>query len=164
MAASGYPAQWEADVVLADGGTAHVRPIVPEDADRWSRFVSRLSPRTIYYRFFTEHPRLGPAEPGALHQRRLRRPGGVRRPSRRRDRWRGALRPDNGHAWSPRSPSSSKTRTSSRGLGSILLEHLAAAARERGLQRFEAEVLTENIKMIRVFRDAGYRVEREIEG
>ena len=51
-----------------------------------------------------------------------------------------------------------------RGLGSILLEHLAAAARERGLQRFEAEVLTENTKMLRVFRDAGYRIEREFEG
>ena len=51
-----------------------------------------------------------------------------------------------------------------RGLGSILLEHLAAAARERGLRRFEAEVLTANIKMIRVFQDAGYRIEREVDG
>ena len=48
-----------------------------------------------------------------------------------------------------------------RGLGSILLEHLAAAARERGLRRFEAEVLAENGQMVRVFRDAGYQVSRE---
>src|SRR5512142_529690 len=60
MAPNGYPAHWEADVVLADGGTAHLRPITPGDAERWSRFISRLSPRTIYYRFFTEHPHLGP--------------------------------------------------------------------------------------------------------
>ena len=31
-----------------------------------------------------------------------------------------------------------------RGLGSILLEHLAAAAQERGIRRFTAEVLGEN--------------------
>jgi acyl-CoA synthetase (NDP forming) len=47
-----------------------------------------------------------------------------------------------------------------RGLGSILLEHLAAAARENGLRRFEAEVLVENHAMVRVFRQAGYQVSR----
>ncbi len=45
-----------------------------------------------------------------------------------------------------------------RGLGSVLLEHLAAAALERGIQRFEAEVLPQNRKMVGVFRDAGYEV------
>ena len=28
-----YPTHWEADVVAADGGTLHLRPITPEDAD-----------------------------------------------------------------------------------------------------------------------------------
>ena len=48
-----------------------------------------------------------------------------------------------------------------RGLGSILLEHLAAAAQERGIRRFTAEVLSENRQMVRVFIDAGYQVNRE---
>jgi acyl-CoA synthetase (NDP forming)/ribosomal protein S18 acetylase RimI-like enzyme len=48
-----------------------------------------------------------------------------------------------------------------RGLGSILLEHLAAAAQERGIRRFTAEVLSENTQMVRVFIDAGYSVKRE---
>ena len=48
-----------------------------------------------------------------------------------------------------------------RGLGSILLEHLAAAAQERGIRRFTAEVLSENTQMVRVFIDAGYSVNRE---
>jgi GNAT superfamily N-acetyltransferase len=46
----------------------------------------------------------------------------------------------------------------SRGLGSILLEHLAAAARERGVRCFEAEVLGQNTQMTRVFRDAGFQL------
>jgi acyl-CoA synthetase (NDP forming)/RimJ/RimL family protein N-acetyltransferase len=50
-----------------------------------------------------------------------------------------------------------------RGLGSVLLEHLAAAARERGIERFVAEVLAQNSRMVRVFRDAGYQAERSFE-
>ena len=50
-----------------------------------------------------------------------------------------------------------------RGLGSILLEHLAAAAQENGIRRFTAEVLAENNTMVRVFIDAGYVVKREYE-
>src|SRR5688500_19225882 len=48
-----------------------------------------------------------------------------------------------------------------RGLGSVLLEHLAAAARERGIKNFVAGVLAQNSKMVRVFQDSGYRSETQ---
>ena len=54
----GYPAHWEADVVLRDGGTAHLRPILPSDADRLRRFYDRLSDETIYNRFFSLYRQL----------------------------------------------------------------------------------------------------------
>ena len=50
-----------------------------------------------------------------------------------------------------------------RGIGSVLLEHLAAAGRERGVKRFNAVVLAENSAMVRVFRDAGYETKRHLE-
>jgi acyl-CoA synthetase (NDP forming)/predicted GNAT family acetyltransferase len=50
-----------------------------------------------------------------------------------------------------------------RGLGSVLIEHLAAAARENGVHRFMAEVLPQNRKMLGVFRDAGYEVRHAYE-
>ena len=50
-----------------------------------------------------------------------------------------------------------------RGLGQLLLEHLAQAAREHGITRFVAEVLPDNRKMITVFTEAGYKVAREFE-
>ena len=50
-----------------------------------------------------------------------------------------------------------------RGLGSILLEHLAVAARENGIDKFSAEVLPENRKMIQVFSEAGYEVHRHFD-
>ena len=161
-AVSEYPGRWEADVVLADGGTAHVRPIVAEDGDRWSRFISQLSPRTVYFRFFTEHPQLGPAE--REHFTNVDHVGRVAFLALLGDEIVGVGRYD-------RIPGSLVAEVAfvvadehhGRGLASILLEHLAAAARERGLRRFEAEVLTGNPTMVRVFQDAGFRIEREFE-
>ncbi len=56
VAAPAYPLAWEADVLLADGGTAHLRPIRPDDADRLVEMHGRLSAQTIYYRFFAPTP------------------------------------------------------------------------------------------------------------
>ncbi|MDG4823754.1 GNAT family N-acetyltransferase [Asanoa sp. WMMD1127] len=47
-----------------------------------------------------------------------------------------------------------------RGIGPLLMEYLAAAARDAGITRFVAEVLPANAKMLRVFADFGYEVER----
>src|ERR671920_2390504 len=47
-----------------------------------------------------------------------------------------------------------------RGIAQLLLEHLAEAARERGITGFVAEVLQENRRMAQVFADAGYRVQK----
>jgi Acetyltransferase (GNAT) family. len=48
-------------------------------------------------------------------------------------------------------------------VASVLLEHLAAAARERDLRRFVASVLPDNRRMTRVFRDAGYQAQQRFE-
>jgi len=47
-----------------------------------------------------------------------------------------------------------------RGVGTRMLEQLAEIAAERGIQRFDAEVLFSNGAMLRVFEDAGYGVRR----
>ena len=46
-----------------------------------------------------------------------------------------------------------------RGLGTILLAHLAEVAIEHGIDTFEAKVLPENHRMIEVFRESGFPVE-----
>lgn len=50
-----------------------------------------------------------------------------------------------------------------RGIGSILLEHLAAAARDLGIVAFTAEVLPQNRSMLQVFAAAGYEISREFD-
>jgi GNAT superfamily N-acetyltransferase len=45
-------------ITLPDGATLSVRPIEPDDVDRLARFFTRLSPTTVYRRFFSPvtHP------------------------------------------------------------------------------------------------------------
>lgn len=45
------------------------------------------------------------------------------------------------------------------GLGGLLFEHIAAAARDRNIVALEADVLVDNIAMLQVFASSGYRVE-----
>ena len=44
--------------MLSDGGTVHVRPVRPSDADALVAMHARLSPESIYFRFFSPKPRL----------------------------------------------------------------------------------------------------------
>jgi acyl-CoA synthetase (NDP forming)/GNAT superfamily N-acetyltransferase len=157
-----YPKHWEADVVLSDGGTVHLRPIIPTDAPLIVELHGRLSERTRYFRYFAPYPRIpekdlkrfsvvdhhGRVAFGAFLGDALIAVGRYERLGDT-DSAEVAFVVEDAHQ--------------GRGLGSILLEHLAAAARERGLGRFVAEVLGENGQMVRVFRDAGYRVSRAIE-
>ncbi|HYV01237.1 MAG TPA: hypothetical protein VEM93_02705 [Actinomycetota bacterium] len=50
---SHYPADREADVVLRDGSTIHVRPVRPEDEPAVLAFYRELSEETRYLRFFS---------------------------------------------------------------------------------------------------------------
>ena len=49
------------------------------------------------------------------------------------------------------------------GLGTLLLEHLAALARDQGIEELVGEVLTRNRQMARVFTDLGLPVSRSVE-
>ena len=41
----GYPAEWDADVVLSDGGTVRIRPIRPDDGPASSTSTAASRPR-----------------------------------------------------------------------------------------------------------------------
>ena len=52
------PTHWEADVLLRDGRTAHIRPIRSDDEQLMVEFYSRVSDESKYYRFFSPMPTL----------------------------------------------------------------------------------------------------------
>ncbi|MEW2494263.1 GNAT family N-acetyltransferase [Streptomyces nodosus] len=165
-----YPAHWEADVVLRDGGTARIRPITVDDAERLVHFYEQVSDESKYYRFFAPYPRLSAKDVHRFtHHDFVDRVGlaatvgGEFIATVRYDR--------TGPEGLPAAAPSDEAEVAflvqdahqGRGVASALLEHIAAVARERGIRRFAAEVLPANTKMIKVFTDAGYQQKRHFE-
>jgi acyl-CoA synthetase (NDP forming)/RimJ/RimL family protein N-acetyltransferase len=156
--AADYPVEWEADVVLVDGATAHLRPIRPQDAEGLARFHDAQSAESIYLRFFAPLPHL-PEK--ALHRfthvdyhdrgSLVATVGGEIVGVACYDR----IEPETAEAAIIISDDHHQ-----RGLGSVLLEHLAAAARENDVHRFVADVLPHNRKMLGVLRDVGWELTR----
>lgn len=159
------PLHWQADVLASDGGVVRVRPITPADADELQRFHTALSERSRYLRYFGPYPRISPKD---LH-----------RTTHLDYRDRVGLVVVLGDAIIAVGRYEILDRSGSRaaevafvvadehqgrGLGSILLEHLAGAAAENRIDTFVAEVLAENTVMVTVFREAGYQVERSRDG
>lgn len=166
-------------MLAADGGVLHIRPILPTDGERLRELHSRLSDRTIYLRYFGPRPTLSDQDLVRLaqldHVDRVALVAEVRGRLVAVGRYERLVGPPPSPAGSPfaavdRDRPDPRTAEVAfvvedahqrRGIGSVLLEHLAAAARERGITTFDAYVLAENQPMVRVFRDAGYRADRE---
>jgi len=158
-----YPRHREADVVLRDGSTVHVRPVKAEDAAAVHAFYEGLSPESIALRFFSSFPNLDMAVRWATEVDYQQRYGLV------------ATSGDDGtegsgivaHAGWERQPDrpdraevafAIADAMQGNGLGTILLGQLAEAAAGAGVTVLNAEVLPENRKMVRVFRDSGFPV------
>jgi acyl-CoA synthetase (NDP forming)/RimJ/RimL family protein N-acetyltransferase len=152
-----YPAHWEADVVLLDGSPAHLRPILATDADGLVAFYARVSEQSKYFRFFAPYPTLSERDVHRFtqvdHQSRVA--------------FVVTIGPDIVAVGRYDSLDDVEAEVAflvedahqGRGIGQLLLEHLAQAGRERGVGKFVAEVLPENVRMIQVFREMGYHVE-----
>ncbi|MCX4863939.1 GNAT family N-acetyltransferase [Streptomyces sp. NBC_00825] len=165
-----YPDHWEADVVLRDGGTARIRPITTDDAERLVSFYEQVSDESKYYRFFAPYPRLSDRDVHRFtHHDYVDRVGlavtvgGEFIATVRYDRIDERGRPASAPADQAEVAFLVQDAHQGRGVASALLEHIAAVARERGIRRFAAEVLPANNKMIKVFRDAGYTQQRSFE-
>ena len=155
--ATQFPSAWAADVLSADGRTVRIRPVRPEDNEPVLRLYERLSPESMYLRFFSPVP-----APFAMKAERLTQVDQdehVVIVAELGDELVAMARYD-------RQPSGDTAEVAfvvddahqSRGLGTLLLEHLAAIGRRQGLRRFVATTLPQNRQMLAVFRDAGYEV------
>lgn len=154
---AGYPLGWEHHVVLADGGLAFVRPAISDDAPELGALWKRLSPESRRLRSF------GGAsdKPVGVVEREVQ--------VDYRDRMAfSAFIGDELVAFASFVRSKGADRESAevafavedahqgRGLGTLLLEHLASYGAEHGLHRLTALVMAENRRMLEVFRDAGF--------
>jgi acyl-CoA synthetase (NDP forming)/RimJ/RimL family protein N-acetyltransferase len=157
-----YPTRWEADVVLTDGGTVHVRPVRGGDEPAIQDFHARQSKESIYFRYFSPMPKLSQRELS-----RLTAIDYVTRMAfvtelgdqivgmasydvfRESNEAEVAFIVDDAHQ--------------GRGLATVLLEYLIVAARENGLERLTAQVLPTNRRMLSVFHQVGFEVTSSFE-
>ncbi len=157
----GYPDECECEVLLADGSVAGVRPIRPSDADALRAFHDRLSPDTVHLRFLGAHPHLRAAEAARFthldYRDRLALVAEV-------DGQLVAVGRYDRLAEQDRAELALVVTDAMQGvgLGSLLLEHLAAAARRRGVATFLAETLASNYAVRQVYDDLG--LERTLSG
>src|SRR5262245_11124970 len=164
------PRHYATDELLRDGGSIHIRAIRPDDKQRLLALFERLSSRSVYFRFFQTKQRLTEEElryfteldfTRAVALVATLREGGAEhiigvgryfrsdedgQPSRRAEV---AFTVADAHQ--------------GRGIGTLLLEHLAAIARTQGIDTFEAEVLGENNRMLQVLDASGFPVQRSLD-
>jgi acetate---CoA ligase (ADP-forming) len=159
MAMTTYPGHREADVVLRDGSTVHVRPSRAADAPEIERLLKGLSDRSRWLRFFSGYPNLEKAVQWATEVDYERRYGLVATSGGD-----GRVVGHAGFECQPDHPERAEVAMEiadamqGKGLGTILLGQLAEAANQVGVQVLDAEVLAENHQMVKVFRDSGFPV------
>ena len=145
------------DVLLRDGATLRLQAPTPADFEDIKEFFAGLSPESQYFRFHG-YGRTDIAARAAVEA------GGVDRLAliARHDGRVVAVAGFDGL----REPGIAEVAFAvaddfqRRGAGTRMLEQLAAIAAERGITRFDAEVMFDNWRMLGVFEGAGFAVRR----
>jgi RimJ/RimL family protein N-acetyltransferase len=150
-----YPAQYESDVVARDGSTVHLRPVRPDDAEALRALYGRLSVDSVLFRFH------GPVADFSSEVSRLLRCD--------YDNIFVLVAEAGGHVSGiaayfrdERVPTRAEVAFTigdalqGHGVGTRMLEVLADIARDHRIHTFDAYVLYDNERMMRVFLDSGF--------
>jgi acetyl coenzyme A synthetase (ADP forming)-like protein len=157
-AASPYPAHREADVALRDGSTVHIRPVRASDQEAMLSFLQGLDPDSRMFRFFSGATDLEAAARLSVDVDYSQRYGLVAVRGTGDEVVAHGLYIAEG-AGQAEVAFAIADRLQGLGVGTILLAHLAEVAQENGISVFTAEVMSQNHRMIEVFRESGFPVE-----
>jgi acetyl coenzyme A synthetase (ADP forming)-like protein len=157
MSTGAYPREREADIVLRDGSTVHVRPVRPSDEAAIRAFLEGISSESIGFRFFGA-PNLDWVTAWSIDVDYADRFALIAETGSPRTIIAHAayVRADHDHAevaflvadaWQ------------GHGISTIMLAHLAEIAQQHKISTFTAEVLPHNHRMIEVFRESGFPVD-----
>ena len=158
------------DRVLRDGGSIRVRAIRPDDKARLVDHFSRLSARSVYFRFFRVKKRLTDEELTQFTELDFRHRVGLVA-TLVRDGSEEIVGVGRYAVLDAKAGTPSRAEVAfavadahqGRGVASVLLEQLADIARAAGIEEIEADELGENNSMLSVFGASGYRVTRALE-
>jgi acetyl coenzyme A synthetase (ADP forming)-like protein len=151
-----YPSAWALDAVLADGGTVHIRPIRPDDADAHRVFFTLQSQQSVYFRFFGPRSELSDRE--VIHFTTVDFHDRMAFVAFLRDEMVAVGRYDRLAGGDVAEVAFAVAdEHQGRGLATLLLEYLAAYATTEGITQFAADTLIDNRRMLEVFQAAGFR-------
>jgi acetate---CoA ligase (ADP-forming) len=160
-------------VALRDGTSLLLRALRPSDKTLLLALFGRLSNQSIRYRAFGAKSTLSDGELTALtdvdNRAHVALAAVVRTPSEERIVGVGRyIRVNAGGELNASSKVAEVAFTvedayQGRGIGTILLEHLAEVARTAGVERLEADVLVDNHRMMDVFAESGFVVRQSLE-
>lgn len=149
--------------LLADGTTVRIRRAGPSDHDEVRQLYEEMSPENLRLRFFSVSP--SSARQAAERVVRGERPGYRALAAECGGRLVGLAEyevlPGGGTAEISVAVADGWHH---RGVATLLLEHLADAARTAGITAFSADALAENHDVLKVFHDLGLRVTRHFDG
>jgi len=158
--------KYKTAVILRDGSTLLLRPIQREDEERLLALFYRLSQHTVYLRFHHVLTRMSKEEVqryttvdyentfalvATLGEDIEEKIIAVGRYARlpKGDAAEAALVVEDAYQ--------------GKGIGTHLLEQLAVIAREKGISFFEADVLGENRKMVKILKDSGFKIATKLQ-
>ena len=147
------------DVLLRDGSTLRLQAPGPADYEDIRAFYEQLSPESRYFRFHGKG-RTDIVARAAVESSGIDRVSLIARHDGRviaACSYEGLREP--GVAEIALAVADDEQR---RGIGTRMLEQLAAIGAERGVRRFDAAVLAANRPMLSVFRNAGFAVNRAV--
>lgn len=152
---------WPGDVVLADGATLHMRAMQPADEPLLTRMYERMSADSVYYRFFSPVQR---AVATSLEMKHIGEEGHVARVALLGDDIVAAARYDVVNPGVAEVAFIVADEHQGRGVGTLLLEHLAVIARSQNIHTFAADTLPDNAKMLGMFAAAGWVRDTHFDG
>jgi GNAT superfamily N-acetyltransferase len=149
-----YPEGDASDATLKDGTRVHLRPIRQDEGPRLLELYDRLSPESLYFRFFAVPDKDRTKAEYLAHVDYVNRYALVAEVAHTLA---GVARWERDLADPARAEVAFTVadELQGRGLGSLLFRSLATLARRHGIETFDAEVLPSNEKMLRVFERSG---------
>jgi acetyl coenzyme A synthetase (ADP forming)-like protein len=157
--------------ILRDGGSILVRAVTPEDKPLLLELFRRLSPTSVRHRVFGVKTQLSEKELTYLTELDFVKHVGLAAMLREHgeERMIGVGRYHRIHAAAAEAGAAAEVAFAvvdehqGRGIGTVLLEHLARAARAQGIEQLHAEVMGDNAQMMHVFAESGFAVHSSLE-
>jgi acetyltransferase len=149
----------ERQVTLRDGEKVRIRPLRPEDAALYPDFLAEVMPEDLRMRFIASMREVSPALIKKLVQYDPAHAMAFIAVAEPKGRMIGVVRlHDDSSGEAAEFAILVRSHLKGHGLGWLLMKHLIAFAREKGLKKVHGQVLAENATMLQMCEELGFHV------